>query len=167
MAPSKENAQVLNTDVLRFLEANFPQWLLYVRTLEDKDDDQDFLELTIPDPPGVSHEHPLQISTWGEEVTVSFGEYHTHFPWPQGYDGSSSPDQVLNFVQALLHEDIVIASVWTEGRCKMSSPIRSNDLERYHPIAGGDHELRFRSWRGTYDKVFPVDWQSYLKASHP
>ena len=167
MALSKEDAQALNADFLDFLKAQFPQWREHVRTLHDEDTGQDFLEVTPPDPSGVIHEHLLEISTWGEEITVSFGGFHTHFQWPDGYDGSDSRVRVMDFLQALLNEDIIIASVWTEGRLRLSSTARPSDLTRFADVQAGNHELRIASWRGTYDRQFPIDWHSYLKASHP
>ncbi len=167
MALSKENAQALNADFVNLLKAHFPQWLEHVRSLRDEDAGQDFLELTIPDPSGITHEHPLEISTWGEEITVSFGDFHNHFSWPNGFDGSDNRGRVIDFLQALLNEDIVIASVWTEGRMRLSSTAHPSDLIKFAGVPAGDHELRIASWRGTYDRRFPVDWHSYLKASHP
>ncbi|MBB3021025.1 hypothetical protein FHR70_004115 [Microvirga lupini] len=166
MALSKENAQALNAGFLDFLKAHFPQWLEHVRILRDEDAGQDFLGLTIPDPSGITHEHPLEISTWGEEITVFFGDFHTHFSWPEGFDGSDSYGQIIDFLQALLNEDIIIASVWKEDRMRLSSTAHPGDLTKFSDVPAGDHELRIASWRGTYDRRFPVDWQSYLKASH-
>jgi hypothetical protein len=167
MALSKDNAQALNADFLNVLRKRFPQWLPHVRMLRDEDADQDYLELTIPDPVGITHEHPLEISTWGEDITVSFGDFHTHFPWPDGVDGSDNRGRVMNFLQALLNEDFIIASVWTGDTMKLSSTARPGELAKFASLPVGDHELRIASWRGTYDRRFPVEWHSYLKASHP
>jgi hypothetical protein len=167
MALSKENAQALNADFLDLLKAHFPEWLEHVRTLRDEDAGQDFLQLTIPDPFWITHEHPLEVSTWGEEITVSFGDYHTHFPWPEGFDGSDSRDRVMDFLKALLSEELIIASVWTENRMKLSSTTHPTDLATFADLPAGDHELCIASWQGTYNHRFPVDWHSYLKASHP
>ena len=166
MALSKENAQALNADFLDFLKVYFPQWLEHVRILRDEDAGQDFLELTVPDPSGITHEHPLEISTWGEEITVLFGDFHTHFPWPNGFDGSDSRDWIKDFLQALMNEGIIIASVWTEGRLRLSSTVHPSNLTKIDDVQAGDHELRITSWRGTYDRRLSVDWHSYLKASH-
>lgn len=165
MTSSKGNAQALNADFLDALKAHFPQWLEHVRILRDEDAGENFLELSIPDPTGLAHEHPFEISTWGEEITVSFGGFHTHFPWPDGFDGSDNRGRVMEFLQALLNEDIIITSVWTEGRMKLSSTARPGDLTKFADVPAGDHELRIASWRGTYDRQFPIDWHSYLKAS--
>jgi hypothetical protein len=166
MALSKENAQALNADFLGFLKAHFPQWLEHVRILRDEDVGQDFLGLTIPDPSEITHEYPLEISTWGEEITIFFGDFHTHFSWPEGFDGSDRHSQIVDFLQALLNEDIIIASVWKDDRMKLSSTAHPGDLTRFADVPAGDHELRIASWRGTYDRRFPVDWYAYLKASH-
>ncbi|MGO4387733.1 hypothetical protein AB4Y85_09370 [Microvirga sp. 2YAF29] len=166
MTLSKENAQELNADFLRLIEAQFPQWLAHVRAFHDKDANQDFLELTIPDASGVGNEHPLEISTWGQEITVSFGDFHIHFPWSEEYIEAAESNRVVNYLQAILDENIIIASVWAEGRMKLSSTILSNELTKFTDVPPGDHELRIASWRGTYDRRLPVDWQSYLKASH-
>ncbi len=167
MAPSKDYAQALNADFLDVLKAHFPQWLEHVRILRDEDAGQDFLELTVPDPSGIIREHPLEISTWGEEIAVSFGDFHTHFPGPNGFDGSDNRGRVIDFLRALLNEDIIIASVWTEDRMRLSSTAHPGDLAKFADVPAGDHELRIASWRGTYDRQLPVDWYAYLKASHP
>jgi hypothetical protein len=166
MALSKENAQALSADFLVFLRTNFPQWLEHVRVLRDEDAGQDFLELRIPDPSGITHEHPLEITTWGEEITVSFSDFHTHFPWPNGFAGSDNRGRVTDFLQGLLNEDIIIASVWTEDRMRLSSTAHPGDLTKFVDVPAGDHELRITSWRGTYDRRLSVDWYGYLKASH-
>jgi len=163
MALSKDNAQAINADFLDFLAVHFPQWLSHVRTERDEDADQDFLELSVPAPSAVVHDRPLEISTWGEEITVSFGDYHTHFPWPVDHDGLNSRDKVLDLIRAVLNEDLVTVSVWHHGRCKFGSTALSAGLDRYREIAAGDHKLHITSWRGTYDAVLSVDWHSYLQ----
>ncbi|RDI62265.1 hypothetical protein DES45_101533 [Microvirga subterranea] len=163
MPLADDSAQAINADFLHYVETCFPQWLQCVRRLKDEDSGGDYLELTIPDPAGITHEHPLEISTWGEEVTVSFGDYHTHFPWPQDHDGAESRDRVSGLIGAFLNEKLVTLSVWHEGRCKLGSTTYSSDLDRYRQIAAGDHELRIKSWRGTYNTVLPIDWHGYLK----
>ncbi|MCG7392743.1 hypothetical protein MHY87_07485 [Microvirga sp. ACRRW] len=157
----------LNADFLRYVEERFPQWLEYARFISKDEDGLDYIKLTIPNPAETSHQQPLEITTWDEEITVFFGDFHTHFPWPDGFDGSDNRDRVMDFVQALVDEDIVIASVWTKGRLKLSSTARPTDLARLAGVPTGDHELRIASWRGTFDLCFPVDWRAYLKASHP
>jgi hypothetical protein len=154
MPLSKESAQALNADFLRFVELRFPQWRQHVRTLRDEDAGEDFLELTVPDPAGISHEEPLEISTWGEEVTVSFAGQHRHFPWPEAYDGSDNRDRALDYVQALMDETIIIVSVRNQGRTKLVSDARPNEIGNYPRAERSDHELRVRSWRGTYDDAF-------------
>jgi hypothetical protein len=166
MPLSHENAQALNEGFLKLLEAHFPHWLQHVRRLHDEAG-EDYVEVIVPAPEGMIHERPLEISTWGEEVTVAFGDYHTHFPWPKGYDGSDSDTRVVSFVQSLLNEEIIISSVWIEGRMKLGSMARPDELAKFASVPPGDHELRIASWRGTYDRSLPVDWHAYLKASHP
>ena len=162
MVPPKDNAQALNADFLDFLEARFPQWLAHVRALRDEDAHRDFLELTVPDPPGIVHDRPLKISTLDEEITLSFGDYHTHFPWLADHDGLDSRDEVFDFIRALLNEDLVTVSVWHQGRCRLGSTADSTGLDRYRAIAAGDHDLRITSWRGTYNTTLPIDWHGYL-----
>src|SRR5690349_2548509 len=123
--------------MLSFVETHFPQWLKHVRTLRDEEADRDFLEFIIPDPPEITHEHPLEISTWGEEITVSFGDFHTHLPWPQSHDGCDSRDKLLQVINALLNEELVTTSVWHEGRCKLGSMTALSSLDRYRNIAAG------------------------------
>lgn len=167
MPLADDSAQTINADFLHYVETCFPQWLQCVRRLKDEDSGEDYVELTVPDPVGATHERPLEISTWGEEVTVTFGDFHTHFPWPTGHDGSDSRDRVTAFIHALLNEELAIASVWTEGRMRLSSTVRPESVALYPRAKVSDHELRITSWRGTYNDAFPVDWQAYLEASHP
>jgi len=164
---STSKAQDLNTDFLRYVESRFPHWLDYVRFFSREEAGLDHVKLTIPDPPEASHQQSLEISTWDEEITVFFEDFHTHFPWPDGFDGSDNRDRVMDFLQALVDETIVITSVWTKGRLKLSSIARSDDLAKLAGVPAGDHELRVASWRGTFDLSFPIDWHAYLKASHP
>lgn len=165
MASSSTNAAELNARFLRYIEERFPQWLPHVRVLRDEDANEDYLELTVPDPPGISHDHPLGISTWGEEITISFGDFHTHFPWPLPLDhnGLQSTNEMSDLIRALLDEDLVTLSVWSKGRCKLGSTTSSASLDTYRLLAPGDHEMHIKSWRGTYNAILPVDWQAYLQ----
>jgi hypothetical protein len=165
MSSSQENAQALTADFRRCMETRFPQWLEHVHILRDGGADEEFLELTIPDPLEITHENPLEISTWGEEVTVSFAGQHRHFSWPEAYDGSDNRNRVMDYIQAMMDEEIVIASIYTQGGRKLVSDARPEDIGKYPRAEKSDYELRVRSWRGTYDDQFPINWQSYLEAS--
>jgi hypothetical protein len=164
MPLSKESAEALNADFICHAQSRFPLWLQHIRVLPDEDANENFVELVVPNPPGIVHENPIGISTWGEEVTVSFDAQHRHFPWPNAYDGSDNRDRVMDHVQALMNEDIVIVSVWNEGRRKIISDVRPANLGKYPRLETSDHELHVRSWRGTYDDTFAVDWKSYLES---
>lgn len=163
---TQEKAQELNADFLRYVEALYPHWLPYARILPKQETGLEHVKLTIPDPPGISRQQPLEVSTWDGEITVFFGDFHTHFPWPEGFDGFDNRGRVMDYLQALLNEEIIVTSIWTEGRLKLSSTTRSGNLAKLISVPAGDHELRIASWRGTYDRSFPVDWRAYLKASH-
>jgi hypothetical protein len=161
-----EEAQGLHADFLRYVETRFPQWLQHVQFFPKEEAGLDYVKLIIPAPPEAPHQRPLEISTWDEEITIFFGDYHTHAPWPEGFDGSDNRDRVMDYLQAFLDEDIIITSVWTKGRLKLGSTVCPADLAKLASVPSGDHELRVISWRGTFDLSFPIDWHAYLKASH-
>jgi hypothetical protein len=91
------------------------------------------------------------ISTDNEEVTVGFDRYHSHFNWPAEY-----PDWQMNpiaFIDALIHNRILV-EVWEkDGKWTGSSVIESNelpDLSKMEP----DNVVNLKSWSGRLDKVF-------------
>jgi hypothetical protein len=152
------DAQALNADFLRFVETHFPQWLDHVQVLRDDEADQEYLHLTVPDPSGLTHKYPLQVSTYHEEITICFSGWHTHYPWQMWFD------EVLDFLRALLNEEVIIASVFSAGRIRQTSTAEPSDLTIYAGVPAGDYELCITSWRGTYERRFSIDWDAYGKA---
>ena len=91
------------------------------------------------------------ISTDNEEITVGFDHYHSHFEWPAEYSGwQMNP---LTFIDALLHDRILV-EVWKKaGKWAGSSALEANE----EPDLSGmekDHVVTLRSWSGRLDRVY-------------
>jgi hypothetical protein len=64
------------------------------------------------------------LSSAGDELTVGFAEYHTHFGWQQG-DALQDTRAAAHFIRQLRTGHLVLA-VWYEGK----EYVRSQPLER-------------------------------------
>lgn len=130
--------------VARALLGAFPEWSRYAVVDQDAGMDPGSLRLEVPapaDPAGNS----LLVSTHNEEVTVSFGMFHTHFEWPEDDD---HPGGALGFIRDLVSDRVLIAD-----RVENSRWVGSETLEpSEEPERAGDQQIFIRSWSGKLDR---------------
>ena len=69
----------------------------------------------------------------------------------------------MEHVGDLIGEKIIIVSIWEDGRLVGSSSLPPEFAKDLLELPGGPHELRIRSWRGTYNKTLRSDWDKYLQ----
>jgi len=135
----------------------FPEWSDLVLQAER----EDCLQLRIEAPSGNGH---LSISTEGEEVTVGFDMWHTHYQenyWFPGYEGElcEQPfERVIQFLKDFLNDRVVIR-IWTKnGEYAVSGPChRWYDDNLSRAGCPGD-EYSLKSWSGRWDvPSIPID----------
>jgi hypothetical protein len=140
-----------------------PEWKTYLRTVKSPYGSGQLVELEFPNPEGCRAEHPLSVSTDWDEVTVCFDMHHTHFPWPDSYQGGDGRPAVLVEIEAFMREEAVVASIFSDGKLRISSRIRPDEIASYVEDPSGDSTLRVRSWHGRYDADFRVRRASFLR----
>jgi hypothetical protein len=127
---------------------SFPEWEPFA--VEERwKESEPYLLVTIQ-APATAGALPLRISTWDDEVTVDFDHYHAHFDY--WLPKPSEPEELaaLPFVQALLREEVTVASWWLESAFKASSQ-RAPGEDLKAPLGIKHSRVRVRSWRGTHN----------------
>lgn len=126
--------------------ADFPAWAEFA-VAETFEGSQPYLVVTVPAPPEADTVLPLRISTWGDEVSVDFDYYHSHFDRWNPEDGDDWNRSALFFVHAILEDEVAAASFWQGDHCKLCCQLRPG--EPAIPAFDVDHSrVRVRSWSG-------------------
>jgi hypothetical protein len=131
----------------RLLET-YPEWRRFGRVIEDAQG-RPAVEFQVPRPSGGRN---LIVDTFDSEITVAFGDWHTHV-WP----GLSTDltlddlvDEALACIEEIVSEDLVVV-VWSkQGQVVGGTAGAPSELENPKP---GTSEARY-SWLGTYDRHF-------------
>jgi hypothetical protein len=145
----------LNDYSRRFAEVLFaahPEWreLASVDTTEDVDKGVLLVRVTPPTPRDIKW--PLHISTDGEEVTVGFDIYHSHFNRYADDEEAEEFAEALAFIADLLAERIAVISWWDGDEWRGSSTVEAGTDVSAPSWASNAKTARIRSWRGMYDK---------------
>ena len=141
----------LSKDFADALFREFPDWRPLAR-VERLESGADFLVVEVPPPSTAAVDSPLVVTTQGEEVSVFFDHWHTHFGWPTEMPVPNLFEDPIIFLRELVTERIVIA-VWHNGQeWRGSSAHPVDDLvskpDEFKPVS----EVRIRSWRGTFNR---------------
>lgn len=154
----------VSRDFATYIADHRPDWLAHARLLPiGENSNLHHLEIEFPPQPGAEDQEPLWISTCDEEVTIGMDAHHAHFPWPTDYNGEDGRPAAMKHIEALMNEERVVISIWEEGRACAGLWDLPEELPNYKECPNGTMELRIRSWRGSYNRTFPFDWDSYLK----
>jgi len=94
----------------------------------------------------------LDIEEVGEEITICLDYSHIHMTWPP------LPNNVQEevwrdpfvMVDAILKERVVATSGWIDGVLRIGTLHEANEIPDL--ILPKLHQVRTRSWRGTYDR---------------
>lgn len=163
MSVALENLDEVSRDFAAYLAEHRPDWLAFMRLLPNEPSETFHLEIEFPNPAGAEGQESLWISTYGSEVTIGVGDHHGHFPWPTDYNGEDGRPAAMEFLNALMGEEVVVGSFWDGSRMRSSSsmaPVQVLGLKDLPEIA---EEIRIWSWRGTYSRIVRSDWQTYLR----
>lgn len=95
---------------------------------------------------------PLLISTDGDEITIGFDIYHSHFNRYADDEEAEAFAEALAFIADILAERIAIISWWDGDEWRGSSSITTGADVGTPSWARNAKTARIRSWRGTYDK---------------
>jgi hypothetical protein len=126
--------------------AVYPEWKLFAT--EELRGEEDVLRIEVPSPLGQQN-CTLTLGTWNGEITVYFNEFHSHF---SSFSEGDEWDQALPFINALLDEQIAIASYWRDGKHLGSSCFKIDTPDPGASSFRRANQVRVRSWRGTYNK---------------
>ena len=139
----------VSEDFARACFAAYPDWREHAVVISRPDDPEGYLEITVPNPAGSAR---LLIYTDDEEVTVCFGDYHSHFDWPSAEGPAETHNEPIAFIAAVLADQLIAGSAW-DGEAWCGSWIERPGETR--PI--GDYALagatmiRLRTWTGAHD----------------
>jgi hypothetical protein len=138
---------------LNALRSRLPGLLPQVRPWPDAE----AIELRVLAPSGHGE---LSVITIGDEVTVGFGPWHSHFEefhyWPDGSPQGEPFERVMTLLTDFLR-DLVVIRVWTkDGAYAGSAPCHWwYGSEGCHRDCLGDHYSMI-SWTGRGDLLPPV-----------
>ena len=134
------------------LFSKYPSWRQFSK-IDSSDFSKNFLVVEVL-PPDRAEADPLIIYTDGDEITVQFDRYHSHFDWPPFDEVHRNP---LAFIDDIVQERIAIVSLWGDGRWlgsqTLAPPERMEGIFRHSQA----EMLRIRSWNGSFNADRPVD----------
>jgi hypothetical protein len=135
-----------SAEVAEEIFASYPEWKPFAR-VEESSDGTMYLYVEVPSPALAQVEHGLTINTDNEEVTVSFDFYHSHFDSWKVREPDFEHQAALLFVQAVLSEEVAVASWWQGQEWRGSCQVFAGES----PTPGVTQDfnrIRVRSWRG-------------------
>lgn len=130
------------------LEA-FPEWRLLVR--EERDEEGSSFEvLEVQAPAEANVDHSLLVDTAGDEITVSFDAYHSHFDEWVGDGTYVGTMAALEFIKQLVSERIAVQSWWKGEQWCGSAQLEAGQMPKLPSWAGAPiiDRIRVRSWKG-------------------
>lgn len=119
----------------------FPEFEQYQEIKEYDECNEAYLLIEVPSPYNV--ENILWLSTYGEEITVGFDWYHTHFDYAETDEDNFK--LAVEHVKEIVEEKISIAVIKRENLWVRSYIITSNDF----PEVNVDETLEIKSWNDT------------------
>ena len=138
----------LNSYSKRFAEALFtelPQFRENARR-DDRPQVDDGSLIVEYRPPPEREESLFWLSTYGEEITIGFGEFHDHFEWPE-------PDHdPIGFIRDLMADRLVIVDKMRGKTWRGSTTLSPNEEPDVAKL-GWREVYHVRSWSGRLDRV--------------
>jgi hypothetical protein len=128
----------------------FPEWRPLVRE-ERADDGSSFEVLEVQAPAGANVKHGLVIDTAGDEITISFDAYHSHFDEWVGDGTQFGTMAALEFIKQLVSERVAVLSWWKGEQWCGSTQLEAGQAPELPSWAGAPtiERIRVRSWKGT------------------
>jgi hypothetical protein len=132
--------------VLDLVIKTYPSWGGFAQVGEFKG--EKYLEIKIPAPYQPT-ERDLMITTWNDDLTISFDWFHAHYGrW------FKTPKEAFEkahiFIERILQEDFIVAIKMVDGSWAGSKGYTPSIL---HEIKEGEVSY-IRSWRGTYNRDY-------------
>ncbi len=127
--------------MLKLLLKAYPQW---DNLIQVDDDYKEAFYINIPSPQ--SSKLTLGISTVNEELTVGYGNYHSHFGW------SDVPDEesfrlAKEMIDEIINDKILVAEFYENGEFYQSEVIETEELDAYLSLG---HDVRVIGWNESY-----------------
>jgi hypothetical protein len=135
-----------STSAAEGIFASYPEWRAHAR--EETHDGETYLVVEVPTPSSANVEHGLRIETYNSEFTVSFDFYHSHFDTWNVREVGSEHEAALPFVQAIISENVGVASWWRDTEWRGSTQFDRGERPQFQ-YAKDYNRLRLRSWRGS------------------
>jgi len=130
--------------------ASYPEWKP-MAAYETYKGSEPYLVVTVPAPIEADARIPLRISTWDDEITVDFDYYHSHFDRWHPEAGDTSNESARLYVEALLSEQLAVASWWQGELCKVCAQHERGAALKV-PFAVSYTRVRVRSWNGALNE---------------
>jgi hypothetical protein len=124
----------------------YPEWQRFLRRAVDGS-----FTVLVACPSAADIQNPLIVTTERGEVTIEIDYCHSHFDWPEGWPGPFT--NPLQFISAILSDEIATVSYWKEGKWAGSTYIGPLDDVDLNGFSG---RVRVRSWRGTRNRDMQV-----------
>jgi hypothetical protein len=128
----------------------FPKWKMCSHE-ERTEDGKTFLFINISAPELADTEHGLTVSTYGDEVTVSFDAFHSHFLSWQVSGADFEHEAALPFVRSVLAEEVAVVSWWNGSKCFGASLVRKGESLDMSDVSGYNC-IHVRSWNGSFNE---------------
>jgi hypothetical protein len=119
----------------------YPQWSNLIRVAEE---DEECIILEVPS--SQSAELVLEVSTYDEEITVSYGNFHSHFGWSDVPDEEAFKE-AQEMISEIITDKMLIAEYSKNGRVYQSETVQIEELESYLELGP---EVRVVGWSKSY-----------------
>jgi len=106
----------------------------------------EYIKIEIPPPAG--QEDSIVISTYGPELTMFYHAHHAHFDMFADGDEQGEFDELFDYVDAFMNEELVAISEYDGQQWCGSSDRLSNEFVEPKK----NRKIVVRSWKGTYSK---------------
>jgi len=119
----------------------YPQWSNLIRIA---DDDPESIILEVPS--SQSAELLLEVSTYDEEITVSYGSFHCHFGWSDVPDEEAF-NEAKEMIDDIISDKMLIAEYSKNGNVYQSETVEVEELDSYLELG---NEVRVVGWSKSY-----------------
>lgn len=141
-----ENLEDFDRRIAEQIGFAFPDWIKQA-TVETDEYGETALVISIS-APSERFAHPLQIDTFGGEVTVSFDWYHAHFT----EFSTGSQNTALELIQEVISEEKVVVSYWRDHENCGSFLTHPKDIPSTNDEYPYANLVCIHSWSGSFDK---------------
>jgi len=136
-----ETLDEFSTLMLELVLIAYPQWENLIRI---DDDYKEAFYINIPS--SQSSKLTIGISTIHEELTVGYGNYHSHFGW------SDVPDEeafrlAKEMIDEIINDKVLVAEFYENGEFYQSEIIETEELDTYLSLG---RDVKVIGWNESY-----------------